>query len=354
MDMAGNPMHNAGSRMSSAMPAVDVLRAIAAISVALFHFNELPAARAPDQLLLLWKAFWKFGHLGVPAFFVLSGYCIGLTWLRETSAARFASRRAARIFPAYWASLALITVLAVARKMYTGTNDVARFPASFEELAATLSILTYPASAVATVNWVYWSLSYELVFYALMFSLLLIPDIARRTKALVTGSNLLCLWAIWIPPAKPSWLFFVDLWPLFAAGLAIAMFPARRSSSYWLAAGPALYFLAQLAWDGAAGYAVVGIATAGIVCASLGQRFTLAALAPLGKVGEFSYSLYLIHVPIGCHMVARVIPVTDHRAWISIPVQLFALLLVLLCSWAFWRMFEHPFFVRRSGVPVSA
>jgi peptidoglycan/LPS O-acetylase OafA/YrhL len=85
----------------SHIPALDGLRAVSVFTVIAYHFGFV---RVP-------------GDLGVSAFFVLSGFLI--TWLllkedRETgrpSLTRFYTRRVLRIFPAYYAFLALSFVI---------------------------------------------------------------------------------------------------------------------------------------------------------------------------------------------------------------------------------------------------
>src|SRR5881628_2466461 len=82
---------------STHLPALDGLRAVAVFTVIVYHFG---IAAVP-------------GDLGVSAFFVLSGFLITWLLLREHAAngtvslTRFYTRRVLRIFPAYYAFLAL-------------------------------------------------------------------------------------------------------------------------------------------------------------------------------------------------------------------------------------------------------
>src|SRR5437868_5628877 len=89
------------------IPALDGLRAIAAYLVVFFHFG-LP---------------WVPGGLGVLAFFVLSGFLI--TWLLlaeaeqygEVSLRLFWTRRALRIFPAFYVfAIGCLSIVAVLGK----------------------------------------------------------------------------------------------------------------------------------------------------------------------------------------------------------------------------------------------
>ena len=64
---------------------IDALRGMAAISVALFHFNE---GRVRDGSF--YDNANRWGWLGVPVFFVLSGYCMQRVASREVSGKTFA------------------------------------------------------------------------------------------------------------------------------------------------------------------------------------------------------------------------------------------------------------------------
>src|SRR2546426_2623171 len=83
------------------LPALDGLRAVSVFTVMVYHFGFI---RVP-------------GDLGVSAFFVLSGFLI--TWLLlkedratgDVSLTRFYVRRVLRIFPAYYAFLAVSFVI---------------------------------------------------------------------------------------------------------------------------------------------------------------------------------------------------------------------------------------------------
>lgn len=87
------------------LPALDGLRAIAALMVVAFHFGGA-------------KWSWLSGWLGVHVFFVLSGYLITTLALREedrkgkVSLRDFYLRRLFRIFPAYYVVLAVVVGLA--------------------------------------------------------------------------------------------------------------------------------------------------------------------------------------------------------------------------------------------------
>ena len=141
----------------SQIPALDGLRAVAALLVLLFHAwsavpNYVPSGQNPAAYPL-----W-YGKTGVNLFFVLSGFLLFLPyaqWLlglrSRPSTLMFYKRRALRVVPAYWASL-FITVLIHAALLY----DVALH-------VVFLSNTTWPSAF--SINGVYWTMAIEVQFY---------------------------------------------------------------------------------------------------------------------------------------------------------------------------------------------
>lgn len=110
----GEPGHAAGARGGARapqappcvgrIPSLDGLRAVAILLVLLAHSTTTHGF--PDQALLR-RPFGVFGELGVDIFFVLSGFLITLSVLREIdlfggfSLKNFWTRRALRIGPVF-------------------------------------------------------------------------------------------------------------------------------------------------------------------------------------------------------------------------------------------------------------
>ena len=105
----GNDFLNRDHHALAYRPDIDGLRAIAVLSVVLFH------ARVP---------FIPGGFVGVDIFFVISGYLITVGLIKDTSIVRFYQRRARRILPALFCTL-LVSILAgllMARACSTPTS----------------------------------------------------------------------------------------------------------------------------------------------------------------------------------------------------------------------------------------
>lgn len=323
---------------------IDVLRGLAALAVTLFHFNCVLPPPPGDLLERVWRATWAQGHLGVPVFFVLSGYCIFQSWPRSSSPLAFIGRRLRRIFPAYLGSLGVVLAVVAIGHAISGVNDVTPLPRAPSSIAATLLLLTAPLSAVPTVNWVYWTLSYELAFYLLAGALLLFrPPQIRLALFALLQVTLCLLAATGFHRASGPW-FFVALWPLFGAGAALAL-QARAPRL-----APALLLVAILALgvggfrDGNPAYAAVGGVS--LLFILFTRRLPLpACVGALRTCGEFSYSLYLVHVPLGVYGAQRLLLLAaapDSGAGL-IAVQVGALICTLALARGFFLLAEKPF-----------
>jgi peptidoglycan/LPS O-acetylase OafA/YrhL len=164
------------------LPALDGLRALAVTAVLIQHFDG-PMRSFP-------------GDLGVSFFFVLSGFLI--TWMlrREwlargtVSLAQFYARRTLRIFPAYYAFLALAYLNAHFR--------LGDWPPGLTLSALTYTLNYYLAGNADSLGIGHlWSLAVEEQFYLLWPSLFLLLT-ARGPRVLLRGLGVMvCAVLVW-------------------------------------------------------------------------------------------------------------------------------------------------------------
>src|SRR3970282_136585 len=91
--------------------SIDGMRGIAALGVVVFHL----AGNLKPELSILLPDFinviFSYGYLGVPVFFVISGFVISLSVkdspITANYAGNFILRRSIRLDPTYWASIAV-------------------------------------------------------------------------------------------------------------------------------------------------------------------------------------------------------------------------------------------------------
>jgi peptidoglycan/LPS O-acetylase OafA/YrhL len=351
---------SADSHVISYRPDIDGLRAIAVLSVILYHMRR-------DAL--------PGGYLGVDIFFVLSGFLItSILWgeIREGSfsIARFYDRRIRRIMPAL--SLLLIVATPVAAALLL-PSDLIGYGRS---LIATLCFAAnfyfwrdtnYFARAAEDKPLLHlWSLGLEEQFYILfpLILALLWRHLPRHALAVIAALTLssLAVNAAALHVGADSTAFFLlpgRAWEL-GLGALLVLLPEPRPAAAWrneaLAwCGCALVILGlavapqPLALMPAALPATLGVAM--IIRAGRGARRggappvvnRVLELAPLRFTGLVSYSLYLWHWPI--LVLAQYFLVRDLK-----PLELAAAFLAMLgCAVFSWRVVERPF--RRSTLP---
>ncbi|WP_228121076.1 acyltransferase family protein [Streptomyces fagopyri] len=349
------------------MPGLDGIRGLAALYVVLFHCWLLTFPGFPRDSGPSWLGWLMYGRLAVVLFLALSGFSLAISAARKGwrlgSLSGFLRRRAWRILPPYWA--ALVFSLVVARAVV---------PASHFGPPTGGSILVYGLVAqdmytAPTPNGAFWSIGVEAELY-LVFPLLLL--IRRRLGAVVLlgGVTLLVvargLTANGALPVEGPNGLTPNLAPVFVAGLVgagvvVASERVRSLPWHWLAALAALPVLALVVAKGSvwtvAHYfwvdlAVVPAMTLLLVAVSTGKPRALTKLLstrPVRSLGNFSYSLYLIHLPIVMVVVRKVAP---HYVSPGLPTFWFTLALGLpasvLGAWLFSEVFEMPFKRNRS------
>ena len=352
------------------IPGLDGLRAIAIVSVLLFHFlpTTLPG-----------------GYLGVDVFFVVSGFLITTLLLRDVARRgrldllNFWKRRARRLLPA----LVLVVLVSVTAARMVGGDllvgigrqalGALTFTTNWLEIGAGASYF-HSTSPILFIN--FWSLAVEEQFY-LLWPLVLAVGLAltrttRQRLYLVGGVGLtstIAMAVLWSPGEDATRVYYgtdTHLMGLMAgAALAIAWAdPTHRAGLRsavwrrwrWAAVLGALVVLgAQLRWmdEGSAltfrgGFLLASLATVVLVAALLesdGLWRSTMELAPLRWVGERSYGIYLWHWPV-LMIVGAVFPyaVGTTRGWVVLGG---ALVLTLVMTELSLRLVERP--VRKHG-----
>jgi len=309
---------------------IDYLRGLAALSVAWFHLTN-----GSEGWL---AATGRYGYLGVEAFFVISGLVIPYSILRAfpdyslRDYPTFIARRMVRLEPPYLVSLLLVLTLALLAAQlpqFRGTTEGVFDP---WRIAAHLFYLI-PLTGYEWLQPVYWTLAYEFAFYLSIG--LLFPWIA----------------------GKGQWFGFLTLALICMALVTFLGWPARlllfvmgsQVYRHLILEDPAwrnllmlVFCVALMVQAGAWLEGCVGLAVA--VLLSSYRRLPAVPSAvgrALGGLGLISYSLYLIHLPLGGRVVnlgKRFISSEIEYLFVS----LVALLVSLLVSIAIFLLVERP------------
>ncbi|HZV01738.1 MAG TPA: acyltransferase [Planctomycetota bacterium] len=322
----GRPMEAPAARPRYA--ALDLWRALACVAVIVFHASAYAIDRIdqirlaePHAARLLEVA--RRGWLGVPLFFVMSGYCIAATIDSSRRDGRpvrdYFWRRLRRIYPPFWVMTAatLVAGLLAPAVFYDDVLPLGRNPHLLEPAQwfgnATLTEMWRfhvfgPERRLVTGH--SWSLCYEEQFYAVMGAfLLLCPGRVFLATVAVTLASAAALGLL--DPARTVGFFFDGQWLLFAAGVAVhhalnhagrvgraALVSMLLAAAAWSARDPAALgepgFLPQQSQ-----LAAFAFAACLVIAHRPSERLAAArALHPLRAVGRMSYSVYLVHWPV--------------------------------------------------------
>ncbi len=315
------------------IPSLDALRGIAALAVVVHHaaLQRFPMVRhglaTPDANVFYPVLFWM-GTWGVTLFFVLSGFCIHLPQARKEKEGspfigwkEFYRRRARRLLPTHYASIALAVLAA-----YFFPTDLITRATIGTLLAHVFMVHTWVNTVVFySINAVFWSIAVEVHFY-LAYPLL---QWARKRlgygliAALLGVAFVVYLLGFLRPPGDFRFvvqnLFLVTWWQwglgvvladLYVRGTlpSIARFVVFRGS-LWVWGGLSL---AVAYADPTVAGAHVRFWIFPVICAAVLLSTAMGPARahrarPLEWLGDFSYSLYLIH-PVALAVMIRVLP----------------------------------------------
>nr|WP_314631306.1 acyltransferase [uncultured Noviherbaspirillum sp.] len=290
---------------------LDLVRFLAAVAVLLFHLwpQWFPGFPLP----------WP-GHAAVIVFFVLSGYMIARAAHQPgVDLQTYLQHRAARVLSVALPALLLSVLVAP----FVGTTPIHSSgpmdldPAAFwgRILASLLFIgQSWNLALAPPYNQPYWSLCYEVWYYAMYGAWVFAP---RRWRwpalllaALCAGPKILLLAPVWLMgvatwhlrgrlPAKLAVLFFFGF---MAAGLLLFWFDVsvllrNRLILYWPQMVQQLDESALFVGDYLLGIAVAGNFLGAI---ALGERLKplLRIERPVRFAASYSFSIYLYHMPL--------------------------------------------------------
>ena len=307
---------------SGRLVVLDALRALAVLLVIGRHLRT-PWSLSPESPTRVFAELWqRGGWIGVDLFFVLSGFLVSGLLFREhqqhgtVSLKRFFIRRGLKIYPAFYFFLVATLALRFAWGRHVDLSQI-------------LSELLFVQNYVHGVWNHTWSLAVEKHFYILLPLLLvvLLKKFSTRTDpfamvpalcaALMVG--LLGL-RIWNAAGRP----YDHATHLFPTHLRIDSLMFGVLLSYWFhyhrerfrgvvmrhrgvmtAAGLALLlppFLVDLPSSAVlytVGFTGMALGSGALLAAALHAPAVLRTLlAPVARIGAYSYSIYLWHLPV--------------------------------------------------------
>jgi len=327
---------------------IQALRGFAVLVVILFHSG---LGIAPS------------GYLGVDLFFVISGFLISGIVMRQRAEGRFRLadfylRRIRRLMPACAVVLAAVTIAAI------GLLTASGYERFWPQLAGALTFSTnivlwrqinyFNNSAAFEPLLHFWSLAIEEQYYLLLPLTLAVTPRRWWTPAIVAATAVSLVAYVWLYPHSPGATFYLlptRAWEIGLGSIGAALAgrpggmalprPLRAVAIVVLVVTPFLAPSPHLTYL----LAIPACLAAFVVVTAQGNGAADRALGPLARVGDMSYSLYLVHWPLfafaNCVWLGAPLP----RA-ASIALIAAAILLAVPLN----RFIEEP--IRRA--PISA
>ena len=307
-------------RTAEHFEAIDGLRGFASLAVVLYHCYvhcgryQWPVIQLGKHSAALSRLL-VHGHGGVALFFIVSGFCLAYPRFTRSNPedwSRWFARRAYRILPPYYASVAIFWILAVLLRNHSftilgmTTPTGAATPA--RQVAAALTLVN------VFFNPSYWTLVLEVRWY------LLFPLLMAGWRRIGAAAMLLTVWgisaiAIWATTRSARFAYLsayaLSFLPIFALGILIASWTAKKTTPAalkryslpglvasvlliaWLepSEGPGSLLWMLILWAPCAFFTLLAVLHSPTAS-------KVARTKSLTSVGIFSYSLYLIHEPV--------------------------------------------------------
>jgi exopolysaccharide production protein ExoZ len=319
--------------------AIQHLRAVAVLGVVAYHLGQ-------------WiRSDVEVGAAGVDVFFLISGVVMTAIALdRAQTPFDFLKRRFLRVAPPYW--LSTLAVAAVALVWPGLLFDVSPQPGHLIRSLLFIPHLNpdgrpFPLLAPG------WTLNYEVIFYLAFAAALLAPRDQRLKVLAALLLPLACMGFFWFQTyrlfANPMLLQFLAgaligrLWlgkalPTPAAGVALIIVALAGYFASHIAGVKTDLYIRPFAWGLPSAALVLGV-----LAIEAGGR--LPRLRWLQRIGDASYSIYLVHYPL-LAVFNRAIGPTDPRLFFMLGGAL-----CLGAGFAFHLGIERPMLRRLQRAP---
>ena len=306
--------------------ALDLVRFFAAISVVMYHYT----ARHGSNSFEILSEVTKFGYLGVPVFFIISGYVITLS-AKNRTAFEFAISRFTRLYPVFWTGVAFTVLVTL---LFGQTNY------SLTQIAANLTILS-DYLGYKNIDIVYWTLQAEIKFYACVFLLIFFKFFNKIKIWLSIWLLITTLHLLTKQPFFMGWFISPYYSSFFIAGVAFYLIQQEGRNYYNITILFSSLFISSFhAFNQVATYiinpsyldrsiAVIFIWLFYLLFYTLiTEKISLAKRSYYVTLGGLTYPLYLIHNAAGKAIIDGPLKFLSEGASVSITI-----LLMLLTSY---------------------
>jgi peptidoglycan/LPS O-acetylase OafA/YrhL len=308
--------------------SLDYLRGFAALAVSLYHFvgkaNYLPEGNILQKVT-------DYGHFGVEIFFVISGLVIPYSMEKGNYTIdkffTFLKKRFIRIEPPYLICVVLVLILnyiTTITPFYVGEKFKIDYLQVFYHLGYLNAFM-----GMDWLNQVFWTLAVEFQYYLLIA--LIFPAISSKNPFIWITSLVIFNFVSSSPDRNLVFNFSI----FFTAGILVFRFLCDKltTKAFFLA------MLCTLAFT----FNRYGITEVLVIL--LTTIVILSRLKPTvwsTFFGDISYSLYLLHLPVGLRIISLTQRFSENEAF-RYAMILGALLISIAASYLYYRLVEKPF-----------
>jgi peptidoglycan/LPS O-acetylase OafA/YrhL len=317
------------NRNSTHIPVLNSLRAIAALSVCLFHYVCTVTGLVTNENIL-W--IFSFGHYGVQMFFVISGFIIPWSMYHSRYELKnfftFTAKRLIRLEPPYLISLLFAILHTYVRTLSPHYNGVDITP-TFKQILLHFGYLVPFYKGVTWIRQVYWTLAVEFQYYIAIG--LLFGFISSNKLFLRIGIYILFLSG----PLMTSPDFLPYHLPVFLVGILLFLLKAGiiKTTEFWIVNGVTfctIVYLANVPTFLFCGFTFVAIMYFSNIKSVVGDF-----------LGNVSYSLYLFHSLTGM-VLLNYAAHSVTSPFVKFFLILIAVLLSIGVSYVVYRFVEKP------------
>ena len=293
--------------------SVDGLRGLAALGVVAYHLSGNLRPELGELLPSWLMTGFSFGFLGVPIFFVISGfvisYGIGAAQIHSGYVGNFILRRSVRLDLTYWASIIMALILLALKNRILGTNEP--MP-TLGDVLLNMFYLQELMNVEPTISVVYWTLCLEVQLYLFyILSLWFVQSMVRNHAdgwhtglMLLLGVYSICL-DLDITTMDMNGLF-LSSWHYFLLGVLVSQ--AVRKTPFALSvllAWLMIEAMFQLGWKlKANAVAGIGVTLSIYLLWRWNKMDSLLTGRVFSYLGAISYTLYLVHPDIGWKVIS--------------------------------------------------
>jgi peptidoglycan/LPS O-acetylase OafA/YrhL len=361
MSGSDGAQQSTGTRANAHFGFIDQLRGVAILLVLLCHctlnfpltfsfdlydplrfLGQVFAGKVSPVEIIDFLFFYpcRAGWSGVAVFFVVSGFCIHLSYSQpaKPDLIGFYIRRFFRIYPVY-----ALAVLFFGLWFPYSRLDFAAWE-NWVRLFSHLFLLNNLSDLLVGISAAYWTIPVEAQLYLLFPVLLWLVHRYSFARALwIVGViqfslQIITALAFGLYRVPPFWLTASPFyyWFSWSIGAAVCEAYLRGNPSPFRNISPWLWLIAAVATSGFAAhefsFAFFALATASLVARRLSSESTREPPSLFGRflriTGTYSYSIYLIHQPIIVAVTA-----TYKQAFAGLENNRWAMFFAALSSW---------------------